>query len=440
MRIRRRRTALALAMMAVLCGCQATTHQGASTESAKYPPLSGSPGITDSKITVAVIGVTNRQSTLWTSYSPVYAALQKDLEQYNADGGVAGRKLATVPMYDGAKGNEKSIFEATRSICDLAVRQRHSFVTQGQASFSSTKELEQAGCVGSTRTVNVLRTALIKKDELAESPDLVAPYALDDVTASRTLVRRLAAQGFFKGATRVGVVNPGGDYAATINNVLVKELARLGIKNPFVLIGKGDEGTQAEASSDVLKLKAAKVDRVVFLNDSQGGSLLRLAQAMVGQKYTPPFGTLNNVYPEYLINLKYPAHQVHVVSTLGNYAPTGSGDPLPGLPKTPASKRCTEAAAGTGQKIDPTTTYSLLTGCDTLGLTVEALKASGAKQPSTAAFFDGLSKLTKFDSAFGIPLDFSHGRAGASQVWDLKGDDACGCLKVASGPHPVSRG
>lgn len=438
MRIRRRRMALGLALMAVLCGCQATTQQGASTGSAQYPPLSGSPGITDSKITVAVAGVTNRQSALGASYGPVYAALQKDLGQYNADGGVAGRKLATVAMYDGVKGDETSAFDATRSICDLAVRRQHSFVTQGQATFSSTQELEQAGCVGSTRTVNVLRTGLITSDELAKSPDLVAPYALDDVTASRTLVRRLAAQGFFKGATKVGVLNPGGTYAATINKVLVKELAALGIKNPFVLIGKGEEKTQAEASSDVLKLKAAKVDRIVYLNNSSA-SLPLLAQGMVGQKFTPPLGTLNNVYPWELISMKYPAHQLYVVSTLGNYAPVGSGDPLLGLPRTPASKRCIGAAEETGQKIAPEGTYSLLTGCDVLGLTVEALKASGAKEPSTAAFYDGLSKLTKFDSAFGIPLDFSHGRAGASQVWDLRGNDACGCLKVASGPQSVSR-
>ncbi|MBE1582768.1 ABC transporter substrate-binding protein [Nonomuraea angiospora] len=439
MRMRGMWPALGLALVTALSGCQATTHLAASAGPAVYPDKAGSPGITDATLTIAVAGVTNQDSTLRASYGPVFAALQKVVEQVNAEGGVTGRKLTMVPMFDAVKGDEKSVADATRVICDLAVRRERSFLMQGQPSFGSVKELEQAGCVAGTRTVNVLRTGLIKADELTKSPDVVAPYALDDVTAARTLVRRLAAEKFFDGATKVGVLNPGGGYAATINDVLVKELAVLGIKDPFVLIGKGGAETQADASSNVLKLKMAKVDRIVYLNDSQGGLLLQ--RAMVGQKFTPPLGTLNNVYPEDLITYaKYPAHNVYVVSTLAGFSTSDNNGELLGLPKTQASSRCLGAINKTGQKLAPGTSFPLLAACDVLGLTVEALRAGGAKEPSTAAFFTGLSKLPKFDSAFGIPLDFSHGRAGASQVWSLKGDDSCSCLKTTGGPYPVARG
>ncbi|NYH93467.1 hypothetical protein [Actinopolymorpha rutila] len=67
----------------------------------------------------------------------------------------------------------------------------------------------------------------------------------------------------------------------------------------------------------------------------------------------------------------------------------------------------------------------------------DAFEAGGAK-PSTASFYAGLAKLDSFPSAYGVPLNFTYGRTGATQVWDLRGDSSCRCLRATGGPYRVA--
>jgi hypothetical protein len=423
----------------LVASCQSTTSDPTDSSGDTYPDASGSPGISDSEISIAVSGTTDRSSDYWASNGPIQLAMEELADGLNADGGLLGRTIVPVPLYSGLTGDEPTSKEQYTSMCDFAVRQNPSFAVQGFQQFAGTAELAHAGCIGPERTINVVYSRLVMTEDMELSPDLVAPYALDDYTAARMLVSRLAEQGFFAGAKKVGVLNPGGTLAAAIRDVVVPGLGDLGVEDPFVLIGKtpGDSVTESEAqaASNALRLKAANVDRIVYFNDNLSGYYT--ISAMVDQGFTPPLGTFGNVNPETFIEYNdYPANRLSAVTTVAGYSIT---HPLEALPQTDTVKQCVEANVRTGMKLVEGASAYLLGGCDVILLTAAALEASGADQPSAAAFFDGLSQLDDFPSAFGISLDFSQGRTGASQVWDLRGDDSCSCLKVAGGPFPVEQ-
>jgi Periplasmic binding protein len=429
----------AMMLLLVLVACQSTTEDGADEAADDYPGAAGSPGISDSEVAIAVSGVTSRTSDYWLSNGPVQLALEALADDINSEGGVLDHTITAVPAFDGYDSNWRGPEEFWKSLCTFAVHQQPSFAMQGFTQYAGAASLQRAGCVGEQRMINILQAMLVPAEDLEKTPDLVAPYALDDVTAARVLISRLSEQGFFDGAQKVGVLNPGGTFAVTIRDVIVPELESRGIARPFVLIGgtKGEYETDAEANANALRVKSAGVDRVVYFNDDNSG--YPTITAMADQDFTPPLGTFSNVKPQGFIDYNgYPAGQIYSVSPLGGYTFAGPGAQLTALPETAATTRCSELTERTGMKPPLEPSY-LIGGCDAIMLTVAALEAGGADDPSAAAFFDGLSELSEFESAFGVTLDFSHGRAGASQVWDLQGDDSCSCLRVVGGPFPIER-
>jgi hypothetical protein len=93
--------------------------------------------------------------------------------------------------------------------------------------------------------------------------------------------------------------------------------------------------------------------------------------------------------------------------------------------------------------VDASRIATVLEACDMLALLDSAFDNADADPdavPSPASFAAGLAKLTHFESAYGVTLDFSHGRAGAAEVWDLRGDPGCHCLEVVGGPHALTDG
>jgi Periplasmic binding protein len=440
-----RRVLVAAVVVALLAGSCQSTSQGSAGSTAPepaYPHFAGSPGLTESTVTVAVAGHAERSAATWELYGPVYAALLLLVDGINADGGILGRQLEALPAYDGYQGDEQTSLDAARALCGLAVQEHSSFALQGYTTFAGSDLLERAGCVGPERTINILRARLVSAGDLEALPDVVAPYALDDITGARLLVQRLSDEGFFDGAAKVGVLNPGGSYGRIVEDVIVEELAAIGIEDPHILVGEvGPEGweTDATANSNALRLKTEQVDRIVYFNDEVSGS--QTIAAMSAQGFTPPLGTLDNVFPEIFLEApyNYPAENLWVVSTLGGYSASGTETAFATIEHNDATRRCIEASEATGIALAFGATAPLLAGCDVLTLTEAALEASEAEEPSTAAFFAGLAELTEFESAFGMSLDFSHGRTGAAQVWFLRGSDSCACLDVVSGPHPIPR-
>jgi Periplasmic binding protein len=441
-----RTAAGAIAVMVLTSGCQSTTRTPeagagpASGDNVSYPGRPGSPGLTDGKIHVGTTTPSKRTSTFWPSSGPVHLAVGKLISDINAQGGVVGSELEQVPMYDGVRGDEKDQLSFSRAQCNEALVKRPVFAMSAPTYGMSV--LQQAGCLGPKRVVNVVLERLVSAAEMAKTPDAVAPYALDDLTAAHTLAKRLDAQGFFTGARKIAVLSPKSslgmtnNFAGIVTDVLAKEIEELG--NPAPLVVTTSESTSAEASANALKIKAAGTDRVVWFGDQVTG--LQTIKAMVAQQYTPLLGGLGSGTTSLTKHYRYPIDRLYIVSTVGGYQPgDGGASEFAAIPDTPASQRCEQALNSTGQKLIPGTGFNLLYTCDLVFLTAEALKASGAEEPSTAAFYDGLAKLAAFDSAYGLKLDFSHGRTGVAQVWDVRGDKACDCQKM-TGPHPVERG
>lgn len=166
-------------------------------------PRENSPGLTEDTIAIGLPGRSVRVSDTWQIGSFVQQSLQKLVEQKNAHGGIGGRTITPGWTYNALSGTAEDTLGRNTETCDLTVREQPTFAFT-QTVVSDVTDLRRAGCLGSERVINILVDKLIGADDLAGTPDVVAPYALDDVTAGRVLVRRLKEQGFSRTRSACG--------------------------------------------------------------------------------------------------------------------------------------------------------------------------------------------------------------------------------------------
>ncbi|MGW5362537.1 hypothetical protein [Actinopolymorpha pittospori] len=295
--------------------------------------------------------------------------------------------------------------------------------------------LQRAGCVGSGHSITFVPDRVVNTVEFDKMNDVVAPYALEDVTAADVLVHRLTARGFFEGDPTVAFLDPGGEFDITVRTVMASELlVTAGILDPLIVTD--DVETEAQVGALVRQLEGEGVERVVYFDDEP--NLLAITRAMVAQGFTHPLAMIASAQPNAVLSSsRYPARQVYAISSVGAYpAAGGAASASASLSDTKAVKACLTAWDGSRLEVDGLRIPTVLEACDMLALLDDALPA--AAEPSTASFADGLARLTHFESAYGVTLDFSHGHAGATEVWDLRGDPACHCLKAVGGPYPLA--
>ncbi|WP_157180732.1 hypothetical protein [Actinopolymorpha alba] len=156
-------------------------------------------------MTVSFFASADERSGGSKSHGPVQPALQKIIDRRNAAGGIANRAVKPIWALDALGGDEQRADDQLKEVCAVGVREHSSFAIQPTDRGGAFGRLERAGCVSSVRGINFIPDRLVNTTNLADTRDVVAPYAMGDVTAGRVLVQRLSAQGFFDGARQVAV-------------------------------------------------------------------------------------------------------------------------------------------------------------------------------------------------------------------------------------------
>lgn len=348
-------------------------------------------------------------------------------------GGIADRAVEPRWALDALPGEEQSADAELKAVCATGVGEEASFAVQATDHGGGLGRLKRAGCVGSDRGVTFVPDRLVNALDFDEVDGVVAPYAMEDFVAAAVLVQRLAVEGFFDGGGKLAILDPGREFGPAIGTNMEFALQDAAhIFDPLIITDKAD--TQAQIDRLVGRLRSEGVDNVIYFDDAP--TMRGVVQAMVAQKFTPPLGLVANAQSNSFIStLNYPAQQVYAISTVGAYPRTNGT--RTSLPDYDVTKECLTAKDVDTLGLDGPRISVVLEACDMLALTEAAFEADGTK-PSTASFYDGLAKVSNFESVYGATLDFSLNRIGATQVWDLRGDPICRCLEVVSRPHPVS--
>lgn len=415
----------------LLAACQATTPP-ATAHGPSARPAARAQGLTDYSMRVTLFAGGD-QSKAGKAYGPVRQALERIVDRTNVLGGIAHRMVEPRWALDALSGDEQSADVELNEVCATGVGEQASFAVQATDHGGGLGRLKRAACVGSGRGVTFVPDRLVNALDLDDVPGVVAPYAMEDFVAAAVLVERLAVEGFFDGGGELAILDPGREFSPAIATNMERALQDAAdIFDPLIITDKVD--TQAQIDRLVGRLVSEGVDRVIYFDDAP--TMSGVVRAMVAQKFTPPLGLVANAQSNSVIStLNYPARQVYAVSTVGAY-PTTNGTRT-SLPDYDVTKECLTAKDVDTLGLDGPRISVVLEACDMLALINTVIDADGTK-PTTASFYDGLAKVSNFESAYGTTLDFSLNRIGATQVWDLRGDPICRCLKVVSRSHSVS--
>lgn len=123
------------------------------------------------------------------------------------------------------------------------------------------------------------------------NPSLVAPANLDLTRVARVTVEGLAANGFFDGDVKIGLLRvdtPSIEEAA--RDGTKRALARLGLRlDAEEAVPPNLSGGSAQASAAVLRFRQAGIDRVLFIVPSGLGPIV-FGNAAESQGYRPRYG------------------------------------------------------------------------------------------------------------------------------------------------------
>ena len=423
--------------------------------------VSAAPGVTDSTINVGVLYAVNSGA----ANAAVGAAGidQGDgrknseiiLNDINARGGVAGRKL--VPVYHELDNASAETTDAQyQAACENLTKDHKVFVVFGGQTEAFIQCLTNAGVT--TIEDNLIR---IGDDAFRRYPYHfnIGSMSLDRIAAVQ--VPALNAQGYFSGwNTATGQPGPGKAnigivtfdtpaWSHAVDDVLIPGLRRLGFApSPDNVVRvqeaqrQSDAGALAAATSNaVLRFRSNNVTHVIIFEASAIISLL-FANAADSQGYKPRYGANTQTGQQALIDTgAYPRGQLNGTVGIGW---------LPGLDITPAEnpddgpysneprRRCIDLYRKNGVNYDNANAWSAaLSDCNSANFLKQVMdSAPTATRDGFVATANALG--TRFESATVLGTRFDanhHDGLGVYRHWAYIPE--CGCMRYASGNLPV---
>ena len=441
-------------------GARAGGTSGGGRATAVAPGVSAAPGLTDSTINVGVLIAVNSQAAnaalgaggISTGDSKRNAEIL--VNEINARGGVAGRKL--VPVFGEFDTTSATPTEAQyQAICDGWTQDSKVFVAMAGGTESFLKCLTERGVLIVEDNVASSDAAIFRKYpsyfELNMNLDRIAALTVEG----------LRAQNYFSGwnntagqpgpgAAKVGIVTVDTpQFRHAVDDVLVPALRRINLApeaNNIVRVQdvkrQQEAGAVAPAvSSAVLRFRSSGVTHVLIF-ESNGIATLLFANNSDSQGYRPRYGVTSGNGLQVLIDAgAYPRGQLNGSLGIGW---------LPGLDITPAEnpddgpfsndarRRCIELYRKNGVNYDNANAWMVaLTACNSFNLFKMGLEA--APSPTRDGFISAMNGLgRRFESAttFAVRFDADHHDGTAAyRHWGYV--PACGCMRYSGGNLPV---
>ena len=374
------------------------------------------------------------------------------IDDINAHGGVAGRKLEPVwHEIDGATTATNDVL--FQQMCDTWTQDHKVFV-----GFAGGNDV-MLQC-GHSRNIALVNDDLTSADAATfrRFPYYVEIGTLNLDRLAAAEVAALKAQGFFSGwnaatgqaaggQAKVGIVtfdDSAFDHAT--DQVMVPALKSLGITVAAEDIRRvqpnqrvSDTAPQAAAvSSAVLKLRTDGVTHVIVF-DERGLLTLFFLQNAEAQGYRPRYGLNSQNGPQALMDGSgLPKRQLIGSKGVG-WIPSldlqAAQNPRNGPYANDARRRCYDLLASKGMSFADANAESIAMGiCAELWFVREAVKASG-NVLNRSGFMDGVAKLgTSVQSTGTFATRYSATQHdGAAAVRYYVFDEPCGCMKYTGG-------
>ena len=453
-------------------GTVGTTAEGSSTTSgsATAPGSSGSVatqvpgiGITDSTISIGVTYSTgndeaNRALGNNLTTGDQKADAQAVIDDINAHGGVAGRKLVPV-WYDYQSTDARPYTTIDNEACAHFTQDNRVFAVVGDGITDNF-----AACVTKAGAMMVASASQIIGPDQAYFNRYPYVFNIGFLTQDRMMaeeVRSLVRQNWFTGwnsstgkpasavPAKIGIISfDTPSWNTPLDHVMLPMLKQAGhpvdpdnverVAHPSDT--NGVAASVAQVQSAVLKFRQNGVTHVIVL-DGNGSMTLHMLNNMRSQHYYPRLGVNSATGMEVL------ATQYHEDAQSFNGAAGVGWLPILDLPAgkgdkyfTPETQDCIHMIEKrTGQRFADTNAASVALGeCDQLYLLAHAINAAGkvVNRDTASAAIEALGG--KFPAAGTHGVFFSPTRHdGIEFGYDLSFDMSCRCTKYVAGPFRI---
>jgi len=376
------------------------------------------------------------------------------IDDINAHGGVAGRKL--VPVWHQVDAvTTQTYAQIYQAMCADWTQDHHVFAAFGGPTDTLRQCLHNAGVLHITDDLTSSDSATFARFPYYTEISLMN---LDRIAAEE--VPALSAQGYFSGwdaalsqpgasPAKVGVLTYDSDtFVHAVKGVLLPALAGAGhpaadaayVSYPQ---SQADAGNiSAQVSSAILRFRQEGVDHVLVVDERALLTLFFLNQAE-SQHFFPRYGFNSQNGTEALLEPgDVPKEQVNGALGFG-WAPIvdipSTQDPDNGPYANDARRSCISLMKAHGQSYaNPNAEAIALLNCNEFRLLKRALEL-GPTPISRDSFMAGLNRIgSSFQSTqtFAIRLDATH-HDGAAAVRYWAYDGGCGCMRYTSGDQAL---
>lgn len=396
------------------------------------PPVRFSQGVTPTTIKIgAFIASYEGLEAKGLNLGNARVQAQAVADYINKHGGIAGRKVVLTFATMQATSNNWEADE--QKICTQFTEDDHVFavvyslISMGKALLPclaqhNTPLIAAGGGPGDAQTMQQY------------ADDYVYSGGMNLTRVAETYVDRLAAQGFFGGGAKVGLVRANDTSFARAANALKSRLAGHGVQLTREVVVDAQtsvSGTASQMPNAVLKMQQAGVNRVLFLDNATLAVLFAIQAA--GQNYYPRYGLSSLSAPATLLEPNVPARALAGAVGTG-WIPTLDVSAAQETPN-PAMKLCKQimVAAGEGNVSRAGENQQRLY-CDGFFFLQRAL--GRATELTPRGLRDQLEQLgTRYPSAITFSTSFGPGRHdGAAAVRDFAFTSGCSCFRYTSRP------
>jgi hypothetical protein len=350
----------------------------------------------------------------------------------NAMGGLDGRKVVPVIYKARATTSDQQANTDQQAACETFFTDNHvaAVVSVLPTAIISTCA-KKHGVPLSVSSISTLDRASLER-----FPNVAMPNQIERDHGVDVVVGALARGGYFRSngptdVVKVGLVTNEAPGFEKVPGEVSSALKRLGLALTDTATVSTADKAAAEASASVLRFQAARINRVVVIDD-HGGPMTFFLLAASSQGYYPRLGLSSYSIPQVAADV-LPARQFQDSVGVG-WLPTfdvGINDANKTV-SAPA-RQCMAAMSRAGEDMSTSGSRGIALGvCDSLLALRAAVQGRGV---ALGSYLSGLRALGRsYVSTLTLATDFTSRRDGAARVRLLGYDAGCTCFHYAGAP------
>lgn len=365
------------------------------------------------------------------------------VKDYNAHGGLAGRKIA--PVYATVDGASSNYDTASQVACSAFTQDNHVSLALSNLWVNPTL----TACLLRAGIPQFEGTSEVLNDEhmLAQSPNLIVPAGMATDREATAVIAQSVRLGWLTPKDKLGILYDSCPYnARAVSEAAVPVAHHYGIPvdpidafdcgSGFADVGSFSAGVQ----NAELRMHSDRVTKIMFLTQGENGSMVFFSNDAQSQAWHPTYlASSNALMTSTESQGEMQPSQMANVRGIGWYPLLDEDRP----PVTPAMRACQRSIVGGGGQVpaslnDQLTMYA---ACNAMTMAEAALRASGgagglpALQPAVERLGTSYSSVVTLADR----TRFGPGRHdGADLVAPFSYQATCKCFRYVGAPRPWS--